>query len=513
MMSGHPISEQPPWKREPASSFHTGPLPRRVDAVVIGGGITGVTAAFLLKQEGKRVALLEKERVGSGMTGQTSAHLTFMTDLRLSQLVRRFGRENAFLAWEAGRVAIDFIEELGLRYQLRNGFARVPGFLCQPFDKASEDHGSTLREELELANELGIAANIVESDALTEGMALSYANQAIFQPVAHVRELARLVNGNGSIVRENAAVTQVSDEPLSVEVNGERIDCDYVIVATHVPLMGTTSVMKAMLFQMKIYPYSTYVLGARLPRSRLSPSLYSDLSDPYFYLRIHDTPDGPYAVFGGNDHKTGQEGDTEANYTKLLKRLSSILPDAKVERRWSGQVIETSDGLPFIGETADRQFVATGYSGTGLTFGTLAGMMARDAATGRRNPWVDLFDPERKDLTHGALTVATENVDFAWHFVVDRLKEESARSADNLAPGEAKVLRINGDHVACYRTPEGELHAVSAVCTHLKCIVRWNSAERTWDCPCHGSRFRTDGTVIGGPAEEPLRQLVVAGKE
>ena len=474
--------------------------------VVVGGGITGVTAAYLLKRDGKRVALLEKERIGSGMTGQTSAHLTFVTDLRLTELVKRFGDEAARLTWGAGRAAIDFIERACQEHRIPAGFVRVPNFLCKPFDGTSED-ANLLADELQAAREFGVAATPVDSDPISGRAAIAYADQAVFDPLAYVTSLAREVNGDGSFVCENTEVTGFEDEPLSVNANDKTVRCDYVVIATHVPLMGTAGLIRSTLFQTKLYPYSTYVTGARATRGSLAPALFSDLADPYYYLRLHEDGEGLYAVFGGNDHKTGQESDTEACYDDLTRTLQRILPGSAVDRRWSGQVVETGDGLPYIGETAERQFAATGFSGTGLSFGTVAGMMAADAASGRGNPCADLFDPQRKAFPRGAGTVLSENVDFLRYFAEDRLREGRSDNLDDIAPGDAKVLRVNGEHVACYRAPEGKLHAVSAVCTHMKCLVRWNPAERTWDCPCHGSRFQIDGTVLGGPAEEPLAPL------
>jgi Rieske Fe-S protein len=315
------------------------------------------------------------------------------------------------------------------------------------------------------------------------------------------------VDGDGSFVCEASEFAEALDDPLAVIVNGENVTCDSLIIATHVPLVGLTGIVSATLFQTKLYPYSSYVLGARVPRGAPAPGLYSDTSDPYYYLRVHQEGGSRYAVFGGGDHKTGQVEDTEACYDHVRSTLLAICPDAVIERRWSGQVIETSDGLPFIGQTAEHQFVATGYAGNGLTFGTLAGLMAHDFVTHATNPWQELFDPDRKKLVSGLTSVVSENLDYPVHFILDRLRRDRHGDVDSVVRGEGKVLTIDGKPVAVHRTDTGEVKMVSAVCTHLGCLVRWNRAEQTWDCPCHGSRFTSEGLVLGGPAEEPLERV------
>lgn len=498
--------EQSLWRSIKTPSLPAHDLPSHVDVVVVGAGITGLTAAYLLKKTGKRVAVLERERLGSGDTGNTSAHLTHVTDLRLSDLRKRFGKDVAQLVWHGGEAAIDLIETLVSELQIDCGFQRVPGFLYAAID-GEKDESENMREEFELAIELGFSAQFHHKGPIRGLPAVSYADQAIFHPLRYAAALAQAVEGDGSIVCEQSEFAEALDDPMAVIVNGRTITCDHLIIATHVPLMGLTGLVSATLFQTKLYPYSSYVLGARITRSSLAPGLYSDTSDPYYYLRLHDAGDHLYAIFGGADHKTGQSENTEQCYAQVAKTLGKILPAAEVERRWSGQVIETSDGLPYIGQTAARQFVATGYAGNGLTFGTLAGIMAHDWVLGRGNPWCDVLDPHRKALTSGLTTFIGENVDFPVRFILDRLRRDRTSAVSSVARGDGKVLTVAGKPTAVHRTESGKLIMVSAVCTHLGCHVRWNKAEQTWDCPCHGSRFTPEGLVLGGPAEEPLERI------
>ena len=235
--------------------------------------------------------------------------------------------------------------------------------------------------------------------------------------------------------------------------------------------------------------------------------LYWDTSDPYYYLRIDPQRTDDYAIFGGEDCKTGQEADPQAVFRRLEKRLHDVLPQAVVQDRWLGQVVETNDGLPFIGESAGQQFIATGFCGNGFTLGTLSAMMARDRYLSRKNPWFELFAVNRRKFHGGTWRYVTENLDYPYYMLRDRLIKAEGDSTDDLKVGEGKILKLNGKKAAAYRGQDGRVHFLSPVCTHLKCIVHWNSADKTWDCPCHGSRFKATGEVFSGPAEEPLENI------
>jgi nitrite reductase/ring-hydroxylating ferredoxin subunit len=236
-------------------------------------------------------------------------------------------------------------------------------------------------------------------------------------------------------------------------------------------------------------------------------ALFWDTQDPYDYLRINDRSDHQYVIFGGADVKTGQEGDTEEVFEKLTARVRKVLPQAQLERRWLGQVIETDDGMPFIGENESREFIATGFRGNGYTLGTLSALMARDCYLKRDNPWLSLFDVNRSPFHRGTWTYLQENVDYPYHLVRDRLRRAEADTPDAVGRDEGKIIRHDGKKVAAYRDGQGQLTLLAPECTHMRCLVRWNSADRSWDCPCHGSRFRPTGEVLSGPAEKPLQRL------
>ncbi len=480
---------------------------QEVDVVVIGGGITGVTAAYLAKKSGATVALLEKDRFGMAETGHTTAHLTCATDLRLHELVEKFGRDHAQATWDAGLAAIHQIHEICEAEQIRSEFAWVPGYLHAPLEGGvSDEDRAGLERDAELAGQLGFDAEFLRKVPFVGLPGVRLPNQAKFHPLKYLLGLLKTIRGKGSDLFENSEVTEIEVNPVVVHANGHRIEAKYVIIATHVPLQGATGMMKAALFQSKLAPYTSYAVGAKIPSGTVPPALFWDTSEPYSYLRIDQKRGHAYAIFGGADHKTGQALDPEKHYEQIEKRLRKLFPAATIDHRWSGQVIETNDGLPYMGETAERQFVATGFSGNGMTFGTLGAMMAVDAYQGRKNPWSELFDVRRKTLS-GAWNYLRENKDYPYYLLKEWLAKPSASSLRAVQRGQGKIVQVEGKKVAAFRDEKGKLSVRSAVCPHLGCIVRWNGAEKTWDCPCHGSRFQATGEVMGGPAETPLAEV------
>lgn len=483
-----------------------------VDVVVVGGGITGVTAAYLLKKAGLKVALLERDRIAGGDTGHTTAHLTRVTDLRLKEIVKTFGRDAARAVWDAGGAAIDQMATLIRSEEIDCDFRWVPGYLHAPLGGHDEASINELKQELATATDLGIDVSFLDRVPALQLPGLKFEHQALFHPLKYLAALAQQIPGDGSFVFEQSEAEETTDEPLGVTCGGHRIQCGDIVLATHNPLMGNTGAVAAALFQTKLALYSSYALGAWLPKGVFPEASFWDTSDPYYYLRIERREGGDYAIFGGEDHKTGQVQDTEQVYRKLEQKFLSVAPQARIDHRWSGQVIETNDGLPFIGETAPHQFAATGFAGNGMTFGTLGAMMAVDAILKRRNPWADLFDIHRKKVLGGTWTYLTENVDYPYYLARNWLAKGEGDSVATVKAGEGKILNLSGKKVAAFRDENGQISLCSPVCTHLQCIVGWNNAEQTWDCPCHGSRFKPTGEVISGPAEEPLPRVNERGE-
>jgi len=489
-----------------------------VDVLIVGAGITGVTAAYLLKQTGHSVALVDKHRCLGGETSFTTAHLSCVTDSPLSQLVGSFGRDHAQAAWDAQLAAIDLIDRIVSREQIKCQFDWVPGYLFNPAPETgrpADDEPLDLEKEAREAAELGFDAEFVPSVPFINRPGVRFENQAKFHPRRYLIALLRLLSaGKGCQVFEQTEIEEIEGTPITATTrDGHRIHCEHMLIATHVPLQGKVGLLPATVLQSKLAPYTSYVVGGWVPRGTVDEALFWDTGDPYDYLRVDRRHDHDFVIFGGEDHKTGQvEGTTEC-FTRLEQRLRRLLPDVAVTHHWSGQVVETNDGLPYIGETSERQYAATGFSGNGMTYGTLAAMMFADYVADVKNPWAELFDPGRTKIKGGVWNYIKENKDYPYYLVRDRFAGAATRSLRSIKRGTGEIVDVDGQPAATYRGLDGRLHVRSAVCTHMACYVHWNEAEHTWDCPCHGSRFSVDGDVLAGPAEQPLGEIETEKKE
>lgn len=473
-----------------------------VDVLVIGAGITGVTTAYLLKQTGLTVALVDKERCGSGDTYCTTAHLTYVTDTRMPQLIKSFGRDHAQAIWHAGDAAVMQINDIVSRESLNCDFQWVPAFFHGSLKNEPKDERAELHDEANQIAELDFSATFVDVVPIVNRPGIRFADQAQFHPLKYLAGLVDLIPGAGCYVFEKSEVREW-DSQQNVRVGNYTIHCGSIVFATHNVLPNKGDMIISNMFQTRLAAFNSYAIGARLPADTIEPALFWDTSHPYYYLRTAPTTNGNFVIFGGEDHKTGQSDATRDCFAKLETRLKELLPEARVEDRWSGQVIETTDGLPYIGEATSKHFIATGFAGNGMTFGTLAGMMVRDALTGVANPWRDLFSPSRTSLT-GTWDYFKENMSYPYYMLRDRVRGSERRSADSLQPNEGAVLKVDGQTVAAFKDKDGLITQLSPVCTHLGCFVHWNNAEKTWDCPCHGSRFLPTGEVHAGPARNPL---------
>jgi glycine/D-amino acid oxidase-like deaminating enzyme/nitrite reductase/ring-hydroxylating ferredoxin subunit len=479
----------------------------RVDVVIVGGGITGLTAAYLLAAAGRSVAVLERDRCATVDTGHTSAHLTMVTDARLSELVKAFGNDHAQAVWDAGLAAIAQVDAIVRAEKIACEYAWVPGYVHEPRDPSRRSEEVDFKSEAALAVDLGFDAGFEKDVPLMGGPGVRYEDQARFHPRLYLAGLARAIESHGGHIYEHTEASEFCDEPRRVEANGHRISCHDIVIATHTPLMGLSRMPSATLFQTKLALYSSYVIAGRVPRGRVPDALFADTGDPYDYMRVERHRDYDLVIFGGEDHKTGQADDTNACFDALKARLESLLPGIEVTHRWSGQVIESPDGLPYLGRNTDHQYVATGFAGNGMTFGTLGAMIATDGILGRANPWAELFDVGRKKIRGGAWDYIVENKDYPYYLVRDRFAGAEGRTLRSVKRGEGQILDLHGSRVAAYRDENGKTIVRSAICTHLGCEVAWNTAERTWDCPCHGSRFKPTGEVLAGPAESPLTKI------
>jgi glycine/D-amino acid oxidase-like deaminating enzyme/nitrite reductase/ring-hydroxylating ferredoxin subunit len=469
----------------------------RTDVCVIGGGIAGITTAYLLGLEGRRVVVLEAGALGGGETGRTTAHLSNALDDRYHVLERLHGREGARLAAASHAAAIRRIESIVATERIACDFQRLDGYLFVPPGESLD----VLDAEFEAARHAGLEEVRMVPRApvasFNSGPCLVFPRQAQFHPLTYLDALASAIQRLGGQLFGSTHVTGVEAGPPAVVSTdaGRTVTADFVVCATNTPVIDW------LVLHSKQAPYRTYAIGARVPPGSVPVALYWDSADPYHYVRLH----GDVLIVGGEDHKTGQQDDAYDRFAYLEAWARERFPIGEVEYKWSGQVMEPVDGLGYIGRNPGDKghiMVATGDSGHGMTHGTIAGILLTDLILGRPNPWEPLYAPSRKSLKSAAEYVK-ENVNVARQYL-DYVSPGEVGSVDEIRPGHGALVRHGLTKLAVYRDDQGGLHQLSAVCTHLGCIVHWNTLEGTWDCPCHGSRFGTDGRVLNGPAVTPL---------
>lgn len=493
------MNAAPPWNDSLISTFPEAPKALDVDVAIIGGGVTGLTAALLALDEGKSVAVLESRRVGGGETLRTTAHLTEVLDTRYYQFISKFGLAKTTLIARSQGLAIQKIETIVHSENIPCDFRRVPGFL---FGETNVDRDELEREAGAL-EALGFSSNLIDSAPLPfkSVRAIRIENQAEFHPGKYLNGLVRAIMQRGGHIFEGSTVISAKDgAPCVLTLEGDRsVTSKFTFVAANVPVTNRVAL------HLKLAAYRTYAIAFKTAAS-FAPGLYWDTENPYHYIRAY----GGLVIVGGEDHKTGAEVDTELRFAKLVAYARERFGEIEIHHRWSGQVIETPDGLPYLGKNVGSRniYVATGFSGNGITYGTLGAMLFRDALIDRDSELCDLYAPTRAVPIFALSKFMAEVKDFPIHFACERLVPCSHLSLEELKPGEAAIVVQDGKKVAAYRDSDGRVQSVSAICTHLGCVVHWNPAETTWDCPCHGSRFGIDGTVLNGPAVIGLNRVV-----
>jgi glycine/D-amino acid oxidase-like deaminating enzyme/nitrite reductase/ring-hydroxylating ferredoxin subunit len=503
------------WKSE--SLAKRPPLQQNAacDVCVIGAGIAGLSTAYRLVREGRRVLVVDARDLGGGETAQTSAHLASALDDRFSVLERIHGERAARLAYESHARAIDEIESTVRHESIDCGFARVDGYL---FLGPRQDE-KLLSDELDAARRVGFPG--VERlarapiDSFDSGPCLVFPAQARFHPLRYLAGLVTAIERSGGTVHGQTRATEVRGGRTSkiVTDRGVEIRAGAVVVATNSPFHVRTAIHS------KQAPYRTYALALQVPSRSMPDALYWDTCDPYHYVRLDPGGGGfDYLIVGGEDHRTASSDDAEARYRRLETWTRERFPViGQILTRWSGQVLEPFDHLAFIGRdpTGERNvYLATGDSGHGLTHGAFAGVLLSDLIAGRDNSCEELYDPSRKTL-RAAGTFAHDTLEVVDEYA--RWMHQDARPREDALPrGEGMVVQRGAHKIAVYRDWEGSLHERSAACTHLGCPVRWNSDAKSWDCRCHGSRFAPLGEVLNGPAigalapasqQEPRRRI------
>jgi glycine/D-amino acid oxidase-like deaminating enzyme/nitrite reductase/ring-hydroxylating ferredoxin subunit len=476
----------------------------RADVCIVGAGIAGLMTAYLLAREGRSVVVLEQSEIGGGETARTTAQLVTALDRGWASIRSFHGAGGARSAAASHAAAIDRLETLVREEGIDCGFERLDGWLV-----GAPAPRERLDEELDAARDAGVAVEGMARapiGAVDTGPCLRFDEQAQVQPLLLMRGLSAAARRLGVRIFAPAHVTAIEGSaPVRVvTADGPFVLAEGVVLATNSPIHDAVTI------HTKQAPYRTYVVTARVQHGAVPRGLFWDMAEPFHYVRLAaGEDDTDLLVVGGEDHKTGQDEEPpDIRYARLESWARSWFPAmGPIVHRWSGQVLESMDGLAFIGrvETRPDVYVVTGDSGNGMTHGAIAGMLLTDLIQGRSNPWADVYDPSRLRLkAMGEMT--REGVNVAAQYA-QWVRPGTARSADEVRPGAGAVVRRGLSKVAVYRDPDGVVHECSAVCPHLKCIVAWNAAEQSWDCPCHGSRFDPAGRVLSGPARDDLEKL------
>jgi glycine/D-amino acid oxidase-like deaminating enzyme/nitrite reductase/ring-hydroxylating ferredoxin subunit len=483
------------------------------EVVIVGGGIAGLTTAYCLLRAGKQVVVIDDGNIGSGETGRTTAHLVTALDDRYIEIEKHFGREDAQLIAESHATAIAKIEEIVTREKIDCDYERVSGYL---FLHTTDSIGH-LEDEFKAAQRVGLdVVWLNETPALPKnvGPCIEFRDQGQFHPLKYLQGLCKAIEKMGGRIF-------TSTRAQEFDKNGVTTADKFHIKAQHVVVATNTPVNDRVAMHTKQFPYRTYVIGATIPKGSLPHALWWDTGDqeskwitqPYHYIRLHEYDEThDILICGGEDHKTGQAEEEyepeDVRFEVIASWAKQYFPQIeKVVFKWSGQIMEPLDDMAFIGKNPGDEniYIVTGDSGNGMTHSTIAGILLTDLIAGKRNPWEHIYDPSRK-MFSVAGSYIKEAVDMAVQYT-DYLTQGDVDNSEDIEPLNGAIIRDGMKKLAVYRDEKGELHTFSAVCPHLKCILEWNNAEKSFDCPCHGSRFSCTGKLLNGPAIADLEEI------
>lgn len=470
-----------------------------VDVLIVGGGITGLSTALELQRAGKQCLLIEASTIGFGTTAGTTAHLNTYIDTTYDHIEKDFGEKNAQLVFQATSEAIALLKKNVDEFQIDCGFSYRNGYVFSQDTQQSE----SLAKIVEASTRAGMDirwCNELPLPLPFEKVA-TFTGQAQIHPCQYLYGIAEAYEHAGGYLVQHCRLEHYESNGLAeVRTNLGVIRARKLIFATHIP-PGIN------LLHFRCAPYRSYALALKLGKTTYPDGLVYDMNDPFRYYRTHEVNGEKFLVVGGEDHKTGHQENTDFCFRKLDSYCSRHLDVESVAFQWSSEYFEPTDGLPYIGHLpgfTDNVFVATGFSGNGITFSQVAARLLTDLIVSGENKYKSLFDPNRIKPVAGFSNFVKENVDVVKEFIGKRLSKEKIESLVEIAKGEGKVVKYEGESIALYRDERGTLHAVNPVCTHAKCIVQWNTSEKSWDCPCHGARYTADGKVITGPASKDL---------
>ena len=492
------------WQQVQLPAFKPLDKDLQVDVCIVGGGIAGLTSAYHLLKAGKSVAIIDKEALGKGQTSRTTAHLTWMLDDRYFDLEKIFGEEGAKLALESHAKAVDTIEKIVADEKIDCDFERLSGYLFL----APEDKPQVLEDEFNTIQKFGTEIKKHSSTPLGEAFKDVRCLEAPHQGECHIHKylkglIGAIVKMGGKIYTETKVIDVKDGTPCIVKIeNDKQISSSAVIVATCTPINDRFYI------HTKQAAYRTYVVAGLIPKNSAPKGIFWDTPDPYHYIRTlkdEQYPDQLWLLIGGEDHKVGQEKDCEQCFEILKSWANKHFPQLKeVQYHWSGQVFEPVDSLAFIGKNPGDShiYICTGDSGNGITHGTIAGILIPDLILGRSNRWKELYEPSRKSLST-LKNYLEENSNAVWQFT-DWLTPGEKKQIEDMQNEEGVIIRDGIHKIAVFKDAQGTVHFRSAFCPHLGGCVQWNNAEKSWDCPVHGSRFDGTGKSLVGPAVSNL---------
>lgn len=475
-----------------------------VDVAIVGGGMVGITTAFLLKEEGLTVAVIEADKIIQGTTGYTTAKVTSQHDLIYDKIKTKMGEEKARQYAEANETAVRFIAQLIEEKNIDCDFSWQPAYVYT----SSGKYVQKIENEVKAASSLGIKASFVKEIPLPISIkaAVRFDNQAQFHPRKYLLALAKEIPQSGSFIFENTKAVDIKrGNPFEVITdNGKKVTAKNVVVASHYPFYDVRG-----LYFARIYTERAYVLATQI-KEKFPEGMYISAESPTRSLRSVPYEDKELVLVIGDSHKTGQGENMNSHYEALFNFANQVFTVEDVPYRWSTQDCMPLDDIPYVGQYifyTPGLYVATGFRKWGMTNSTVSAMVLRDLITEGRSPWEDVYNPSRFTPVASAKNFIMANADVAEKFILGKISPVPENVKIN--PGEGKVIEIEGRKVGAYRDEEGNLHLVDITCTHMGCELRWNAAEKSWDCPCHGSRFTYDGNIVEGPTTKPLRKATI----
>lgn len=474
------------------------------DVLIVGGGITGITLGLLLQQSGKKCVIAEKNNIGFGTTGGTSAHLNTFFDTTYADIESDFDKDAAKLVAGVGKESIALIKSFIDKYAIDCDFEYKEGFLYSETEKESKE----LEKIRKAAVEAGVAAEHATNNGINvpSEAVIHFPNQAQFHPLKYISALAEEFKKLGGVILENTFIreTSVKDDVHQCETDDSTLQAKTLVYATHIP-PGVN------LMSFRNAPYRSYLLGVTLKNNDYPNCLSYDMKDPYHYFRSHTIDGQQYLLVGGEDHKT-MHGDPEEAFANLEAYVKQYYDVDKIAYRWSSQYYIPVDGLPYIGSMpggSDTTFLATGYNGNGMMFGTISAQIIHDQIVGKESRYGKLFSPSREKPIAGFDDFIKENADVVWHFIADRFSATELNTLTELGKNDGLIASFQGKDLAIYKDAKGKITALKPICTHAGCTVGFNRVEQSWDCPCHGGRFSTCGKVLNGPPTKDLEVVKI----